>query len=257
MQAKALPDSRIKKMNKYKILIQYVGTKYNGWQIQKDQATVQGVIRDAIYQLTGETVSLVGAGRTDSGVHALGQIAHFKLERKLLLDRLRRSLNGVLPWDIRIMRVNLATEPFHAQRDALQKRYEYRIFNAEVLPPFLRGYVYHLPRILDFEVMQAAASKLIGSHDFKGFAAKASRIKDSTREIFLSRVLKKGRHITYQVEGNGFLHHMVRNFVGTLVEVGRNQRSARDIVRILQSRDRQLAGPTAPPQGLYLMKVWY
>ena len=234
-----------------------MGTKYSGWQIQKDQTTVQGVIRDAIYQLTGETVSLVGAGRTDSGVHALGQIAHFKLERKLLLDKLRRSLNGVLPWDIRIMRVNLATETFHAQRNALRKRYEYRIFNAEVLPPFLRGYVYHLPRILDIEVMQAAASKLIGSRNFKGFAAKASRVKDPTREIFLSKILKKGRQITYQVEGNGFLHHMVRNIVGTLVEVGRNQKSASDIVRILQSRDRQLAGPTAPPQGLYLMKVWY
>ena len=244
-------------MTKYKIILQYAGRRYAGWQIQKGQRTIQGQLREALQALTGETVSVVGSGRTDSGVHASHQVSHFVLAKEIPSEKLLRALNGLLPWDIRITQVKRTAPSFHAQKDARKKRYEYRIYNGLVLSPFYQGYVYHVIPELKTETMEEAAERITGLHDFRSFAASASKVRNSNREIFLSRVRKRGHHIVYQIEGNGFLHHMVRNIVGTLVEVGLEKRPACDMERILKTKDRRNAGRTAPAHGLHLVKVWY
>ncbi len=244
-------------MTKYSMRIQYVGTGYSGWQVQKGRATVQGAIEDALERIAGRRVSVVGSGRTDSGVHARGQVAHFRLEQPIPVARLLNALNGILPWDIRIMRLSPATPGFHAQRDASRKRYEYKIYNGPVVSPFLRSQVLQVRSRLDFNRMRQAALLLEGRHDFKGFAAASTRVRDYHRRVFLSRLGKRGRMLTYRVDGDGFLHHMVRNIVGTLIEIGRGRRPVEDILEILRSGDRRMAGPTAPPDGLCLVKVWY
>jgi len=244
-------------MIKYKLTIQYLGTRYSGWQIQSNKRTIQGTIKDALLQLTGETVSVVGAGRTDAGVHALGQIAHIRLEKELEPARLRRALNGILPWDIRMVSVQAARPDFHAQKSAIRKRYLYRIYNGPVLSPFLSGCVHQVIPPLKLEAMAEAAGMIVGRHDFRGFAAAASTVRDHHRTVLASRLINKGRHVRYVIEADGFLHHMVRNIMGTLLQIGTGKRNASDMIRILESRDRRNAGPTAPPQGLYLVKVWY
>lgn len=244
-------------LTKYKVLIQYVGTQYSGWQVQSRRPTIQGALQEALQVLSGENTSVVGAGRTDSGVHALGQVAHFSLQKEFPPESLLRALNGLLPWDIRILRIRVVHPRFHAQKDALKKRYEYRIYNGRELPPFLRGYVYHTPTPLDHEAMSSACPHLCGLRDFSGFAAAAHTVKNPNRRVFLSRLRKKGHHLTYQVEGNGFLHHMVRNIAGTLLQIGTGKRSAEEIISILHSRDRRKAGPTAPAHALYLVRIWY
>ena len=244
-------------MTTYRITLQYIGTRYAGWQIQKDRQTIQGCLVDALRQMTGETVSVVGSGRTDSGVHAMRQSAHFRLPRAISTAKLKPALNGILPWDIRVLRVERANANFHAQRHALKKRYEYRIYNGRVLSPFLCGYVHHVTAPLDLEAMRESAQYLRGSHDFSSFAAASTKVRSRTRTVFLSRILHRGRHIRYQVEADGFLHHMVRNLVGTLLEIGLHRMKSSDLVGILESEDRRKAGPTAPPHGLYLMRVFY
>ena len=248
---------QVKTMTKYKAVLQYIGTRYAGWQIQKNQSTIQGQLKDALHTLTGESVSVIGAGRTDSGVHAMEQVAHFSLSREMVLEKLLRGLNGILLWDIRVMSLQAAPLDFHAQKDAIKKRYVYRIYNGPTLAPFLNGYVHHIRYPLNVQAMQEAAQQLCQTCDFTGFAAAATRVKDRTRTVFLSQIQKRGLHVSYRVEANGFLHHMVRNIVGTLLQIGAGRRPPGDIQEILDSKDRQLAGPTAPAQGLYLMKIWY
>ncbi len=244
-------------MMKYKVVLQYVGTRYAGWQIQKNQHTIQGKLKSALHKLTGETVSVVGAGRTDSGVHAMEQVAHLRLAEEMVTEKLFRGLNGILPWDIRVMSIDPAPQEFHSQKNALKKRYEYRIYTGPVLPPFLHGYVHHMTRSLNVPAMQKAADHLCQSHDFRGFAAASTSVKTTVRTVFLSQIQEQGCHLTYQIEGDGFLHHMVRNIVGTLLEVGVEKRPPDNICKILESKDRRLAGPTAPAHGLYLMRVLY
>ena len=244
-------------MTNYRALLQYVGTRYAGWQIQKKQPTVQGTLKEALQTLSGEKTSVVGAGRTDAGVHALGQVAHFRLEKKFIPGFLLRALNGLLPWDIRILRIKIASQGFHAQRDALKKRYEYRIYTGRVLPPFLRGYVYHCLTPLSYAAMEHACPLLYGSHDFSAFAAASTTVKDRNRKVFLSRLQKRGHRFIYQVEADGFLHHMVRNIAGTLLQIGAGKRPLEDMTTILDSRDRRQAGPTAAAHGLYLVRIWY
>ncbi len=244
-------------MTKYKLTIQYLGTRYSGWQIQSNKRTIQGTIKDALLQLTGETVSVVGAGRTDSGVHALGQVAHIRLEKEMEVSRLQRALNGILPWDIRMVSVRTAPPDFHAQKSAIRKRYLYRIYNGAVLSPFLSGRVHQVIHPLDVDAMSAGAGMIIGRHDFKGFAAAAAKVRDHHRTVLASRFVRKGRDVRYLIEADGFLHHMVRNIMGTLLQIGSGKRSVSDIAQILESRDRRNAGPTARPEGLYLVKVWY
>lgn len=242
---------------KYRITLQYVGTRYAGWQIQRNARTIQGVLRDQLSRLAGHPVTVVGAGRTDSGVHALGQVAHFWFPLKPSIPDLRRTLNALLPWDIRVMRLTKADPAFHAQKHALKKRYEYRILTADVVPPFLHARVCHLPAKIDLEAMQQAAAILRGRHDFSSFAAAASRVRSHVRSVYLSEFRRRGHRLTYRVEADGFLHHMVRNFVGTLTEVGLGKRRPSDVRDLLEVRDRTQAGPTAPAEGLYLVKIWY
>ncbi|MEE8349389.1 MAG: tRNA pseudouridine(38-40) synthase TruA [Acidobacteriota bacterium] len=242
---------------KYKATLKYVGTRYAGWQIQKNQNTIQGQLRDALTTITGHPVSVIGSGRTDSGVHAMAQVAHFCLAAPTPREQLFRALNGILPWDIRVMSLSKVPLDFHAQKNALKKRYEYRLYNGPSLSPFLHGYVLHVRHVLDYQAMQTAAQQLYDTHDFSGFAAATTQVKSRTRQIYLSQIQKRGWFVTYRVEANGFLHHMVRNIVGTLLQIGSGKRPPGDIEKILKSKNRRMAGPTAPPQGLYLMKVWY
>ncbi len=245
------------KLQKYRAVVDYVGTRYAGWQTQPDRATVQSTIQEVLLKFNRVPVNVIASGRTDAGVHARGQVVHFRQARKMEPKLLRRALNAMLPPDIRIRSVRLAAPSFHAQQDALRKRYEYRLYTGPVLSPFLGGTVYHLYRRVSFERMAESAPLLEGTHDFSGFAASSSRVKDARRTIFVSRLRRRGNHLIYRVEGSGFLQHMVRNIVGTLIEIGRGRRPVDDLVRVLESRDRRNAGPTAPPQGLCLMRVWY
>lgn len=246
-----------KRRFKYQMRVQYLGTRYFGWQIQKDRPTIQAILTETLLRITGERPSVVGAGRTDSGVHAIWQVAHFTLTRNLSSHRLVNSLNGILPSDIRVVNLRRAPLDFHAQRKALRKRYLYRIYNGSVLSPFLDGRVYHLRRKLDALAMQEASRLFHGTHDFSGFAAASTRTKSRVRTVYRSVVQQRGHHLAFVVEADGFLHHMVRNMVGTLIEVGRGRREAADIARIIDSRDRRTAGPTAPAQGLFLARIWY
>ena len=242
---------------KYKAVLQYIGTRYAGWQIQKDRKTVQGCLMEALSTLSGEDVTVIGAGRTDAGVHAFGQVAHFRIQKEFTLGRLHRALNGLLPWDIRVIRLKVTQPDFHAQKHALKKRYEYRIYNGPVLSPFLHGYVYHTPVPLDCAAMKEAAGLLCGWHDFSGFAAAGTKAGNRNRHVFVSRLKRKGHFILYQIEATGFLRHMVRNIMGTLLQVALGQRPSEDIISIFKSQDRRNAGPTALAHGLYLMKVFY
>lgn len=245
-------------MPKYRAVLQYAGGNYSGWQVQKDRPTVQGTLNAALVRVSRqEEVSWVGAGRTDAGVHALGQCAHFRLEQAGDPKRLQRALNGVLPWDIRVMSLKRVSDGFHARRDALKKRYEYRIHQGPVLPPFRNGWVYHSYYRLDVERFRQAARLVRGTWDFSGFAAASSSVKTHTRSVLLSRLRREGSLLRYQIEADGFLQHMVRNIAGTLLEIARGRRAVEDVLRILASRDRRNAGPTAQPQGLYLVKVHY
>jgi tRNA pseudouridine38-40 synthase len=244
-------------MIKYQLKLQYIGTHYSGWQSQKSRPTVQGTVQAAVQRVTGQAVSVVGAGRTDAGVHALGQVAHFRLQGPVEPLRLQRALNGVLPGDIRILRLAAAPPAFHAQKDAVKKRYSYRFYNGPILSPFLAGRVYHVVHRLDSEAMCEAAAALVGRHDFTAFAAAASKVRDHHRTIFLSQLQVHGYHLRYEIEADGFLHHMVRNIVGTLLQIGSAKRAPSDISKILLSGDRRNAGPTAAAHGLYLVRIWY
>ena len=242
---------------KYKMTLQYLGGRYHGWQIQRSGATVQGTLSEVLSRLAGSNVVVVGAGRTDAGVHALGQVAHFLFPIKDSIPDLRRALNALLPWDIRVTRVARAGRAFHAQRCARKKRYEYRVYTGEVLPPFMHGQILHLPRPLDLEAMQRAAELVVGRHDFSGFAASTTAVRDRRRTVLRSEFVGRGNRILYRTEADGFLHHMVRNLVGTFLQVGLGERPSEDVAVILESGDRRTAGPTAPPEGLYLVRVWY
>jgi len=190
-------------------------------------------------------------------VHALGQVAHFRLKLPIAVPRVHRALNGVLPWDIRVLRLAPVSSAFHAQKDAIKKRYDYKIFNGAVLSPFLRDRVLFEPRDLDYQSMARSVACLAGTHDFSGYAASQTTVKSKVRTIHESKLLKNGHTLTYRVIGNGFLHHMVRNIIGTALEVGRGRRPEQDLQRVLALKNRRLAGPTAPPQGLYLNRIWY
>ena len=239
------------------MVIHYRGTRYSGWQRQPDQPTVQGALEQAFEQILSTRLDVIGAGRTDAGVHARGQVAHCQVDRLTDTRRLRRSLNAVLPGDIRVFHLSHAGLSFHARKDALRKRYEYQIYNGPVVSPFVADYVLHVASRLDLEAMQRAGSLLTGRHDFSSFAAAGCTVQNKYREISHSVLKRRGSMLTYRVEANGFLHHMVRNIVGTLVEVGFGKRSAGQIPALLAAGDRTQAGPTAPPQGLCLARVWY
>ena len=246
-----------------KVTLAYDGSDFSGWQIQPDRATIQGALASAIGRVTGENVLPQGSGRTDAGVHALAQVATFATSSPIPVENLVKALNDVLPPSIRVREaVEVATE-FHARRSARAKTYCYRLFRDPICPPFLARYVWHFPYPLDEELMKRAAGRVTGKHDFTSFAAmelelggQAAEIS-KVRTIFSSSWERQGEEFIYSVRGDGFLHHMVRNLVGTFVLVGKGTLRVEDMVRILEARDRSAAGATAPASGLCLMSVEY
>jgi len=249
----------------WKLVLAYDGCDFCGWQVQPDQPTIQGELSDAIERITGERIMPQGSGRTDAGVHALGQVASFQINAPIPPPNLMRALNRTLPEAIRVLEAQPVPPGFHARHSAVGKTYEYRIYRGEICPPTLARYVYALNWPLDLDPMRKAARHVLGEHDFTSFAA--SDPDSSTRETGLEPNCIRTVHEsiwtseadlwTYRVTGNGFLHHMVRNFVGTFLDVGRGSLPADAIPAILAARSRTVAGPTAPARGLFLVRVKY
>ncbi|HXJ91454.1 MAG TPA: tRNA pseudouridine(38-40) synthase TruA [Terriglobia bacterium] len=252
-----------------RIIVAYDGTGFHGWQRQPSLPTVQACLEEAIARVTGEPVKLFGSGRTDAGVHALGQVANFTSSCRIPLSNLIKAVNNVLPPEVRVRQAGEVAPGFHARYDVRSKTYRYRILQSEVCSPFLWRFVWHYPYPLDRKRMAAAARSFVGRHDFTSFAASGASEDDGPehkddsasmiRTVFSSRILWSARTqmLVYEVRGSGFHHHMVRNLAGTLVEVGRGKLQPADMLRILKARRRTLAGPTAPAPGLCLVRVEY
>jgi tRNA pseudouridine38-40 synthase len=259
----------------FKLTIAYDGTGFVGWQRQASGPSIQGLLEGALRELDGRQVDVAGAGRTDAGVHALGQVASVSLERAIDRVTLVRAVNSRLPESVRVVDAADAAPSFHARFDARSKTYCYRIWNTEVMSPFERAYAWHVPSpTLDVAAMASAATLFEGRHDFAAFQASGSDTRTTEREVFSSRARggsdplrgsggsqpsheNASGFITYEIAGAGFLRHMVRTIVGTLVEVGRGRRPAAWVSEVLRSRDRSEAGPTAPAEGLFLVSLDY
>ena len=250
----------------WKLVLAYDGTEFHGWQVQPDRITVQGELRDALTRVTGEEVLPQGSGRTDAGVHALGQVASFALAAPIPEANLARALNRTLPASIRVLSAARVQPNFHARHSAQAKTYEYRIFRGEICPPWQARYVYALNAPLDVHAMQRAAERVCGEHDFTSFAAsdpdrlqrdEHAAARGNVRSIHASQWMQELPLLVYRVRADGFLHHMVRNLVGTFLEVGRGNLKDTDIPAILAAYSRERAGPTAPARGLFLVNVDY
>ena len=245
-------------MRNLKMTLAYDGTEFCGWQVQPDQVTVQGAVQSALTEIDGAPVIAHGSGRTDAGVHALGQVASFNLNNPIPVENLSRAMNHVLPDSIRVLHTAEAAPDFHARRSALAKTYEYRIWRGEVCTPFLSRYVYPHPYPLNEDSMKQAAPLFAGTHDFRSLATAGGEEKQNTvRTIYSSQLHRDGDCLIYRVRGNGFLYRMVRNIVGILLDVGRGNLKPDDTARILESKQRSEAGATAPARGLFLVEVEY
>ncbi len=259
-----------------KITLAYDGSEFHGWQIQPGLKTVQGTLADCLNRLTGEDVLPQGSGRTDAGVHALGQVASVRLESPIPESNLATALNDILPPSIRVNSVEATYNNFHARHSASAKTYRYRVYRGAVCPPFLARYVYHDPHPMNEEAIINGSRHVVGTHDFTSFAAsdpdRAARIAErslvkeealesqaisNVRTIHSSQWLRTDEELVYTVRGDGFLNHMVRNLVGTFLQVGKGALAVDDVLRILEARNRSAAGPTAPACGLYLVSVEY
>jgi tRNA pseudouridine38-40 synthase len=257
-------------MHNIKLTLAYDGTDFCGWQMQPGQPTIQGTLTAVLEKLTQHRLTIQAAGRTDAGVHAMGQVANFETRSELSPSEFQRALNALLPRSIRVLAAEQAGPHFHARWDALAKTYRYRIFRGRVVPPFLWRYVQHDPHPLDYAAMAEAARRFEGEHDFASFAASSGSDEDDrertmTRLIYRSEVLRAASEASavpaeewiYVVRGKSFLRYMVRNIVGTLVDVGRGKRRPEDIPKLFEMRDRSKSGPTMPAQGLCLAAVEY
>ena len=245
-------------MYNYKLTIQYDGTRYRGWQVQGNtDQTIQGKVEGVLSRLTGQPVELHGSGRTDAGVHALGQVANVKLPRPFDPSELLRELNRYLPADIGVIAVEPAPERFHARLNAHSKTYRYRIWNSEIPNVLERSYLYPLPEPLDVAAMERAAADLVGTHDFRSFCGLKRFKKSTVRTITDIAITQNGAELRLEFTGNGFLMRMVRILAGTLVEVGLGQREADTMPAVLAAQDRAAAGPALPAQGLALVRVEY
>jgi tRNA pseudouridine38-40 synthase len=244
-------------MQNFKITVQYDGTDYHGWQVQINGRTVQGELTRVLSMLDHRPVTVHGAGRTDAGVHAEGQAASFFLARPFETRELRDAINGNLDRDIRVVGVESVSGEFNARLSAKQKTYRYRICTADVVSPFVYRYVHSYRGPLDLEEMRRTATALIGTHDFGAFTVADSEIQDHVRTLFRLDVEHTTNEISILAEADGFLRYMVRTIVGTLIEVGRGKRTAAATGEILESRDRSKAGPSAPANGLTLVRVDY
>ncbi|MBC7189446.1 tRNA pseudouridine(38-40) synthase TruA [Candidatus Aerophobetes bacterium] len=244
-------------MTNFKLTLAYDGTSYYGWQIQPDVPTIQGEVQNALWKILKEKVDVQSAARTDRGVHARAQVANFKTSTFLPPFSLRSALNSLLPPDIRVRKVEKVSDDFHARHSACYKIYRYFLYVRSPLCPWIRNFCWWLSFPLDLEKMKEAASFLIGRHDFSSFQNAGSPSTTTVREIEELKILKKGPIIIIHVRADGFLYKMVRNIVGTLVEVGRGKIKPEYMRELLEVRDRRKAGPTAPAKGLFLWKVGY
>ena len=277
------PEDSEKRVRNLKLILSYDGVEFAGWQVQPGRDTIQGTLASAIGRLSGEKVLPQGSGRTDAGVHALAQVATFQTASPIPIENWTKALNDILPTSIRVLEVEEAAPDFHARKSARAKIYRYRIYRGDVCPPFLARYVWHYPFPLDEASMIAAAPVVVGEHDFTSFAAvdpdRVERMAGATethdheghggsrgnneggvnnvRTVFTSEWVREADELVYAVRGNGFLHHMVRNLVGTFLLVGKRTLTGEDFRRILVARNRSAAGPTAPANGLYLVAVEY
>ncbi|MFO7535477.1 MAG: tRNA pseudouridine(38-40) synthase TruA [Kiritimatiellia bacterium] len=243
---------------RYRITVAYDGTAYGGWQVQPGVMTIQERLEEVLEKLSGSRPKVHGSGRTDQGVHAVGQVAHFDLDVTWKPASLQKGLNALLPPDIRISACAETHSDFHARRSAAWKEYRYFIWNGPVLPPHLRLYRAHVLRPLNAELMQKAADHLVGRHDFSAFTANPNRVVESAvREVTRLDVRKKGSDLVLVVRGEGFLYKMVRSIAGILIRVGEGATPPADLVSIRDSRIRTARVPTAPPQGLFLWHVGY
>ncbi len=242
---------------KVKLTVEYDGTEYCGWQIQPNGVTVQQCLESAIEKLTGERVCVIGSGRTDSGVHAKGQVAHFDTECTIPPERIALAINTHLPDDIRVVRSERVADDFHARFCAKNKTYCYKMYLSETIRPLLDRYAARVTYPVDLTLMQTAAELFVGEHDFCSFMASGSEVKDTVRTIYSASVKQVEDEIYFTVCGNGFLYNMVRIMVGTLVEIGAGRIDINALKRALNGGDRSLAGKTMPPRGLTLMKVEY
>jgi tRNA pseudouridine38-40 synthase len=247
-------------MRRIRIQLSYDGTDYHGWQVQPGLATIQGTLEAVISEIEGQPVQVAGSGRTDAGVHALAQVAAFSIANPIPVDNLARAMNRQLPRDIRVTRAEGAPLDFHPRFQARAKTYEYRIFRAEICPPFERRYVYHHPYPLRVDQMIQAAPLLEGEHDFTAFAASDDRDQQGAskvRTIFCSRLTEETDRLIYRVTGSGFLKHMVRNIIGVLLETGKGNVDRDALLARLEPGSTIPPGPTAPARGLFLISVDY
>jgi tRNA pseudouridine38-40 synthase len=259
----ATPQDSKDRMRNLKVILSYDGAEFSGWQVQPDATTVQGTVASAIGRVTGEKVLPQGSGRTDAGVHALAQVMTFVTESSVPTGNFLRALNAILPASVRVLQVTEEPPDFHARHSARAKTYCYRIYREPICPPFLARYVWHYPYKLDEEGMGRAATSVVGEHDFTSFAAVDPErghedvAVSNVRKIFSSSWERRREELAYTVRGSGFLHHMVRNLVGTFILVGKGTLQIEDVPRILEARSRSAAGATAPASGLYLVSVEY
>ena len=237
--------------------IEYDGTAYGGWQRQKNAPSIQQTIEEALERALGCSCRVIGAGRTDAGVHAYGQVAHLDIETKIPADRFSYILNQKLPDDIRIVQSWQAAENFHARRDAIGKHYCYTIYQAPHASALERNSSVHVPQQLDVKKMQQAAQVLIGEHDFSAFRTVGSNIVGTVGTVYRLEVQQQGQHIHIDIWGNGFLYNMVRIIAGTLIEVGKGKIPVQEMQSILDSKERARAGATAPAKGLAMCEVFY
>ncbi|NLK75311.1 MAG: tRNA pseudouridine(38-40) synthase TruA [Clostridiales bacterium] len=244
-------------MRRIKLEIAYDGTRYCGWQVQPEEITVEGLINEKLSQLLGEKIEVIGASRTDSGVHAMGNVAVFDTNSSIPAEKFAKALNVRLPEDIRVQTSCEVPIDFHPRRTECVKTYEYRIQNRKIEMPMDRLYSYFVYVDLDIEAMQRAAEYLVGTHDYKSFCSVKTQVLDTVRTIYSIKVSKKEDIIYIRIKGNGFLYNMVRIIVGTLINVGRGFHSPEKVLEILKACDRSLAGPTAPAKGLTLVKIEY
>lgn len=244
-------------MRNLKFTMSYDGTDYHGFQIQKEDLTIEKILKDAVFNLTGENVDIVGCGRTDAGVHAINYTFNFKTNSKIPCDKFPVAFSTVLPSDISVLNCEEASDDFHSRFSAVKKTYKYIIYKGKIRNPFYDRYSYHYKFPLNIENMKKAAVKIEGEKDFKCFMAQGSPIKDTVRTIYDISIKENGDILEIEVTGNGFLYNMVRIIVGTLLSVGSGKTDFNDIDGIIESKKRENAGMTVPPQGLFLKEVYY